>query len=64
MSAINADQDIENADWIKKSWDFPENMTVDQLKMFIHDQGLTIEEFKELPVYKWNKDKVKILQNL
>jgi len=64
MDAINADEDIENADWVKKSWDFPENMTVDQLKAFIRSCGSTIEEFKKLPVYKWNKDKVKILQDL
>jgi len=61
---IYADERLENADWTKRTWDLPASMTVDQLKMFIKSMGLTVEGFKKLPVYKWNKDKVKILQDL
>ena len=50
---INIDANLENADWSKKTWDLPEYKSkefMDWLKF----SGMTLEKFKQLPVYKWN----------
>lgn len=50
---LNIDAILENADWTKQSWDLPKYKSkefYDWLKF----SGMTIEQFKKLPVYKLN----------
>ena len=59
---INIDANIENADWTKKTWDLPTNKE-DFLK-HLKTSKLSLEDFKKLPVYKHNLDKIKWLKEL
>lgn len=45
---INIDADIENADWLKKTWDLPPYKSP-EFNAIVKD----LEKFKRLPVYKW-----------
>lgn len=50
---LNIDAILENADWTKQTWDLPKYKTkafYDWLKFF----GMTLTQFKKLPVYKFN----------
>ncbi len=49
---INLDSEIENADWVKRTWDLPK-FGSDEFNAFLEASGKTLEEFKKLPVYKW-----------
>lgn len=62
----NLDADLGNADWTKGSWEgrFDGIDTLDDLLQFIDSQGLTVEQFKELPVYRENVDRIGLLQQL
>ncbi len=56
-TTINIDADIENADWTKRTWDLPKYKSkefMDWLKF----SGMTLTQFKKLPVYQLNKDKL------
>lgn len=49
---LNIDAILENADWSKQTWDLPKYKTkafYDWLKF----SGMTLTQFKKLPVYKW-----------
>jgi len=48
----NLDEDLENADWTKRSWDLPEFGSV-KFDEFLAASGMTLGHFKKLPVYKW-----------
>lgn len=55
--SMNIDKDMENADWTKMTWDLPKYKSkefYDWLKF----SGMTLTQFKKLPVYKFNKDKL------
>jgi hypothetical protein len=52
----NLDEDLENADWTKMTWDLPEYGSV-KFNQFFESSGMTLTKFKELPVYKW-KDRL------
>ena len=48
---LNIDADLSNADWTKQSWDLPKYKSkefMDWLKF----SGMTLAQFKTLPVYK------------
>ena len=50
---LNIDAILDNADWTKQSWDLPEYKSkefMDWLKF----SGMTLAQFKKLPVYKLN----------
>jgi len=59
---VNLDEDPENADWPKRTWDLPTDM--DEVRALLRAWGMTVEEFKRLPVYRWNVDKVPGLKDL
>ena len=48
---------VENADWPKRTVDFAwgEDWTVEDTRRWIAEQGMTVEHFKTLPAYYWNK---------
>ncbi len=60
---INIDEDLENADWIKKgSWDLPP-FGSDEFNKFLESSGQTLEHFKKLPVYKWAVERREIKED-
>ena len=51
---FNADENLKNADWIKEArdrWILPKYKSEEFMKM-LEDEGMTLSEFRELPVYK------------
>jgi len=51
--ALNIDAILENADWTKRSWDLPKYKS-EEFYSWLKFSGMTLEQFKKLPVYKWN----------
>jgi hypothetical protein len=43
----------DRPDWPKRTWDLDID-NVEELRQFITSIGMTVEEFKTLPVYVWN----------
>lgn len=57
-SAIpNIDADLENADWTKQTWDLPKYKSKEFMD-WLRFSGMTLTQFKKLPVYQLNKDKL------
>ena len=52
----NIDQNLNDADWTKKTWDLPE-YGLKEFEEFLKSSGQTLESFKKLPVYKWAIEK-------
>ena len=52
MPIIYIDEDLDNADWTKRTWDLPKWGTP-EFDDFLAHSGMTLEAFKKLPVYKW-----------
>jgi len=50
---FNIDANLENADWTKRTWDLPEYKS-DEFYRLLRSMNMTLEQFKKLPVYKWN----------
>ena len=50
---LNIDAIPENADWTKKSWDLPKYKSKEFYRI-LKSMNMTLEQFKKLPVYKWN----------
>lgn len=50
---INIDENLENADWSKKYWDLPEYKS-EEFYQLLKFMNMSLEQFKKLPVYKWN----------
>ena len=48
---LNIDENIEDADWIKQTWDLPEYGSK-EFQKYLKFSGKTLEQFKKLPVYK------------
>lgn len=59
---IKIDEKLENADWLKQTWDLPNNKK--DLERLIRSMGMTVDDFKKLPVYKKNVDKMDWLKEL
>ena len=59
-------EDAWNADWTKQSWDLPFQGPDDlqNLRDFIRSSGMTVEQFKRLPVYRLNVDKMSWVREL
>jgi len=61
---INIDSDLDNADWTKRTWDLLDIDTVEKLREHLKATGRTVEQFKQLPVYRYNVDKIEWLKKL
>jgi len=48
---LNIDANLENADWTKQTWDLPA-IDSQEFKDLLKSWGITMEDFKKLPVYK------------
>ena len=57
------DADLDNADWTKRTWDLPYHNAED-LRAHLKAVGQTVAEFKRLPVYRFNVDKLEWLRDL
>lgn len=56
---INIDENLNDADWTKRTWDLPEYGSK-EFEEFLKSSGQTLESFKKLPVYKWAVEKGRI----
>ncbi|AWD92974.1 hypothetical protein HSE3_gp022 [Bacillus phage vB_BceM-HSE3] len=52
VSIGHIDSDLRNADWTKRSWDNLPQYKSKEFMEYLKLQGITIEHFKTLPVYK------------
>jgi len=50
---INIDAIPENADWTKTVWDLPKYKSEEFFEV-LKEIGMTLSQFKKLPVYKYN----------
>lgn len=50
---LNIDAITENADWTKQKWDLPKYKS-DEFYKWLKFSGMTLTQFKKLPVYKLN----------
>ena len=53
----NIDANSENADWTKMTWDLPKYKSK-EFNEWLSQSGMTLTEFKKLPVYQFNKNKL------
>jgi len=49
---LHPDEDETNADWTKQHWDLPAYKSVEFMRSF-ESSGMTLEQFRALPVYKF-----------
>jgi hypothetical protein len=56
LPVIDLDGDIQNADWIKTTWDLP-YQDAESLRAGLEAEGTDVEHFKTLPVFLHNVDK-------
>lgn len=61
---FNIDADPHNADWTKRTWDLLDIDSKEKLLRYLERTGMTVEQFKKLPVYQFNKDKLDFLKDL
>lgn len=54
LPRLRPDDDAANADWPKRTWDFPGMTDEDVAQLFVGQQG---ETFRQLQVMRWNPDK-------
>lgn len=57
------DADPMNLDWTKQTWDLPATNRAELLEM-LAKEGTAVEEFKKLPVYLLNVNKIEWLKDL
>lgn len=49
---LRPDEDEMNADWTKQHWDLPPYKSEEFMSFFARS-GMTLEQFRKLPVYKF-----------
>ena len=55
---FNIDENLDDADWVKQSWDLPEYGT-EEFDAWLKQNGMTLASFKKLPVWKHRQKKGK-----
>ena len=62
---VEADRDLDNADWPKRTWDLPQWIdSAEQLRGFLAHSDVAVEDFKKLPVYRRNVNRIDWLRDL
>lgn len=56
VESIKIDEDIENSDWTKQSYDLPVGEELEELLLVL---GVTETQFKKLPAYYLSRKKTK-----
>lgn len=54
MKTIQIDEDLENSDWTKQSYDLPAG---EKLEEFLLTQQITMTQFKKMPAYYLPREK-------
>jgi hypothetical protein len=62
LPIIDADDEIENADWTKTDWDLPTDRA--EFLAFLKASGSSVAEFRTWPIYRWHLDKIPWLRSL
>lgn len=60
---LNLDDDDDNANWTKRSWDL-DVYNVDDLRALLDRMGVSVADFKRKLVYRANVDKLPWLKKL
>jgi hypothetical protein len=60
---FNIDEDLDNADWAKSTWDLDID-NVDDLRAYLAAMDISVDDFKALPVYRANVDNLPWLKDL
>jgi hypothetical protein len=63
IKGFSIDADPMNADWTKQTWDLPATNLAELMEM-LTETHMSADEFKQLPVYLLNVDKLEWLQDL
>ena len=61
---INIDKNLLNADWTKQTWDLLDISSKEDLLEYLERKNISVEHFKELPIYKFNNEKIEWLKYL
>lgn len=61
---MNIDANPDNRDWTKRTWDLLGIKNLKDLRRYIAGAGMTVKQFKKLPVYRFNVDKMPWLKGL
>ncbi len=56
------DDDRENADWPKRTWDLPTDKA--EFLAFLKASRASVAEFKWFPIYRWHADTISWLRDL
>jgi hypothetical protein len=64
MAKLRLDGNLVNSDWSKTTWDMLDISNEKELEEFLSKNGLTLNSFKKLPIYQFNKDKVPFLKKI
>lgn len=57
------DADLANADWTKRTWDLPAQ-NLEELRRWLAAHGISVAQFKQQPVYRYNVGKLPWLRQL
>jgi hypothetical protein len=60
---IILDDDLDNADWTKQASDVMAE-SPEELRAMLASIGMTVEQFKALPVYRRNVDRIPWLKTI
>ena len=61
-NSYNIDERLEQADWIKQSWDLPEYKSEEFMDL-LSFSDMSLEEFRQLPLYKRMVEQGKIVDD-
>lgn len=50
---MRPDEAVDNADWTKQIWDLPKYKSKEFMS-WLKRSGMTLKQFRRLPVYKFN----------
>jgi hypothetical protein len=62
LPIVDADDEIENADWTKRTWDLPTDKA--EFLAFLKASGVSVAEFTTWPIYRWFVDQLPWLRAL
>ena len=60
--AFNIDAQPHNADWTKHNWRLPPYKS-EEFMDYLESTGMTLEEFRQLPIYKFAVEQGKIVDD-
>lgn len=61
---IRPDEELDNADWTKSTWTLIGIDSIEELLKWLKMKGMSVEQFKQLPVYRNNVGHLEWLRRL